>query len=61
MDAQADYGNASGYFVRIDVRRRDIEDGGNEWAFVALDADEAEALGRRLIDMAEQTRRNAAR
>lgn len=63
MDAQADYGKASGYFVRLDLRPSDIETPrvGSDWAFVALDAEEAEVLGRRLLEMAEQTRRNASR
>ena len=63
MDAQADYGKASGYFVRLDLRPSDIETPrvGSDWGFVALDAEEAETLGRRLIDMAERTRQNAAR
>lgn len=63
IDAQADYGKGSGYFVRLGLRPSDIETprAGDDWAFVALDADEAEVLGHRLIEMAERTRQNASR
>ena len=63
MDAQADYGKATGYFVRLDLRPSDIETPhvGSDWAFIALEAEEAEALGHRLIDAAGKTRRNTSR
>jgi hypothetical protein len=63
VDAQADFGKASGYFVRLDLRPSDTETlhAGDDWAFIALDAEEAEVLGRRLIEMAQRTRENTSR
>jgi hypothetical protein len=46
-DANVDYGNISGYFVRLDIE----EEGKSHW--VALTADEARRLAKRLLTQAE--------
>jgi len=47
-DAHVDYGNVSGYFVRLDIE----EEG--KWHWVALTAEEARRLAKRLLAQAEQ-------
>jgi hypothetical protein len=47
-DANVDYGNISGYFVRLDIE----EEGKSHW--VALTADEARRLAKRLLTQADR-------
>ena len=48
VEANVDFGPVAGYFVRLD-----IEEEGN-WHWVALTADEARGLAKRLVIQAEQ-------
>jgi hypothetical protein len=47
-DANVDFGTISGYFVRLDIE----EEG--KWHWIALTADEARSLAKRLLTHAEQ-------
>lgn len=60
-EANADYGNLSGGFVRLDVRLETLWDEAAEplYGWTSLSPDEAEALARKLVSAAAVVRRGS--
>ena len=62
VEPQVDYGNVSGYWVRLDVEipvgqpYHGSRDDGGPMGYLALSPDEADRLARRLVERAKQVR-----
>jgi len=62
-DANVDYSNASGYFVRLDVELEFFDDhfcGPGHLGWLVLSSEDAERLGAQLVDRALTVRKSNA-